>query len=275
VEAEHDEQRKSLGVSDDLKSIDGLTTRCWSNSGKTGQVHRGSRGLRDRRSHRLDGARRGRREEYAGYLGEFDVSREQADAMIMAARVRAGWVEEPARRPSPKRMTPRPAPTPNRPGEASMRKGEAKTTADRSAPAWSPARRGRPRRCCLRPVRRRRRRADVRRKLPGRGVWTRLDFATVRQAAAKQAFSRGFRVKVNAAPDLAEEVDRLLERDALQSSRSSTRRARGGGRAKVEAAIHAARSSGWSTRRRGADGASKLERLLRGRFGEAADAVRR
>ena len=32
--------------------------------------------------------------KYVGYLSEFDVSREQADAMIMAARVRAGWVEE-------------------------------------------------------------------------------------------------------------------------------------------------------------------------------------
>ena len=57
---------------------------------------------------------------------------------------------------------------------------------------------------------------DIRRRLPGRGVWTRLDFATVRQAVAKQAFSRGFRVKAIAAGDLAETVDGLLERDALQ-----------------------------------------------------------
>jgi len=30
---------------------------------------------------------------HAGFLDGFDISREQADAMIMSARVRAGWVE--------------------------------------------------------------------------------------------------------------------------------------------------------------------------------------
>jgi predicted RNA-binding protein YlxR (DUF448 family) len=118
---------------------------------------------------------------------------------------------------------------------------------------------------------------DVRRKLPGRGVWTRLDFATVRQAAAKQAFSRGFRVKVNAAPDLAEEVDRLLERDALQFLSIVNKAGLVvAGAAKVEAAIHAGSVVGLIHAADGApDGASKLERLLRGRFGETADAVRR
>ncbi len=57
---------------------------------------RGSRGLRQRRSRRLDRARGRRREEIIGYLSEFDISREEADAIIMAARVRAGWIEAPA-----------------------------------------------------------------------------------------------------------------------------------------------------------------------------------
>jgi uncharacterized protein len=118
---------------------------------------------------------------------------------------------------------------------------------------------------------------DVRRKLPGRGVWTRLDFATVRQAAAKQAFSRGFRVKAAAAADLAEEVDRLLERDALQFLSIVNKAGLVvAGAAKVEAVIaagglvaliHAADGA--------ADGALKLERLLRGRLGDAANSVRR
>jgi len=34
--------------------------------------------------------------KFVGYLSEFGLSREQADAMIMAARVRAGWVDEAA-----------------------------------------------------------------------------------------------------------------------------------------------------------------------------------
>ena len=57
---------------------------------------------------------------------------------------------------------------------------------------------------------------DIRQKLPGRGVWTRMSRAVVRQAAAKQAFSRGFRASVRAGADLADEVDGLLEQDALR-----------------------------------------------------------
>jgi len=30
---------------------------------------------------------------HAGFLDGFDLSREQADAMIMSARVKAGWIE--------------------------------------------------------------------------------------------------------------------------------------------------------------------------------------
>ena len=51
----------------------------------------------------------------------------------------------------------------------------------------------------------------------GTGVWTRLSFETVSRAAAKQAFSRAFRAKAEAPASLAETVDALLERDALQS----------------------------------------------------------
>jgi predicted RNA-binding protein YlxR (DUF448 family) len=58
---------------------------------------------------------------------------------------------------------------------------------------------------------------DIGRKLPGRGVWTRLSFETVSRAAAKQAFSHAFRAKVEAPASLAETVDGLLERDALQA----------------------------------------------------------
>ena len=43
---------------------------------------------------------------------------------------------------------------------------------------------------------------DLRRKLPGRGVWTRLSAAVVEQAVRKQAFSRGFKAKAAAPPDL-------------------------------------------------------------------------
>jgi transcription termination/antitermination protein NusA len=33
--------------------------------------------------------------KHAGFLDGFDISREQADAMIMSARIHAGWIEAP------------------------------------------------------------------------------------------------------------------------------------------------------------------------------------
>ncbi len=58
---------------------------------------------------------------------------------------------------------------------------------------------------------------DIRRKLPGRGVWTSLSADAVVRAVSKGAFARAFRDKVAATADLARDVDMLLERDALQS----------------------------------------------------------
>jgi predicted RNA-binding protein YlxR (DUF448 family) len=114
---------------------------------------------------------------------------------------------------------------------------------------------------------------DILRKLPGRGVWTRLNRAVVRQAAAKQAFSRGFRTNARATVELADDVDRLLEQDALRflSLVNKAGLVIVGG-AKVEAAI---RSGGLAALIHAADGApdgtGKLDRLLRGCLGDKYD----
>jgi predicted RNA-binding protein YlxR (DUF448 family) len=118
---------------------------------------------------------------------------------------------------------------------------------------------------------------DLRRKLPGRGVWTKLSAAVVDEAARKQAFSRGFRTKAAAPLDLARIVDMLLERDALQFL-SIVNKA--GlivtGAAKVEATIRGGDVLALIHARDGApDGTAKLERIARGRFGAQADAVAR
>ena len=55
---------------------------------------------------------------------------------------------------------------------------------------------------------------DIRRKLPGRGVWTRLDRAVVARAA--KGFARGCRRPVDASLELAAQVDALLLDDALR-----------------------------------------------------------
>jgi uncharacterized protein len=110
---------------------------------------------------------------------------------------------------------------------------------------------------------------DIRRKLPGRGVWTRLDAATVKRAVAKGAFARGFRRPVVANPDLAAEVDALLAADALQFlalvNKSGLLVA---GAAKVEAALRAGRVVALLHASDGApDGIEKLNRLARGGAG--------
>ena len=59
--------------------------------------------------------------------------------------------------------------------------------------------------------------ADVKRKLPGRGLWVTARHTAVREAVRRNAFGRGFRREVTVAPDLAERVDALLTRAALDA----------------------------------------------------------
>lgn len=58
---------------------------------------------------------------------------------------------------------------------------------------------------------------DIRARLPGRGAWVTARAELVAQAVKRQAFARQLKAKVTASPTLAEEVDRLLEADCLQS----------------------------------------------------------
>jgi predicted RNA-binding protein YlxR (DUF448 family) len=119
--------------------------------------------------------------------------------------------------------------------------------------------------------------ADLKRKLPGRGVWTRFSRDVVAQAVRKQAFSRGFREKAVAPPDLADRVDGLIERDALQflsivnkSGRVIT------GAAKVEAAIRSGKIDALVHASDGsADGIAKLERLANAVSAEAGRPIAR
>ena len=58
---------------------------------------------------------------------------------------------------------------------------------------------------------------DLRRRLPGRGVWVTATRAAVAEAVKRRAFARGFKADAAVAPDLADEVERLLERSALDA----------------------------------------------------------
>ena len=118
---------------------------------------------------------------------------------------------------------------------------------------------------------------DLRRRLPGRGVWTKLSFAVVEEAARRQAFSRGFKTKAAASPDLARDLDRMIERDALQFLSIANKAGLvTTGAAKVEAAIRGGDVVALVAASDGSpDGAAKLDRIARGRLAAGAGPVAR
>jgi predicted RNA-binding protein YlxR (DUF448 family) len=115
---------------------------------------------------------------------------------------------------------------------------------------------------------------DLRRRLPGRGVWVTATRAAVAQAVKRRAYARGFKADVGVTPGLADEVERLLERsalDALSMVRKAGRAALGFAQVEralasepVVALLHAADA--------GREGVRKLA-AARSRLGEKAEDV--
>jgi hypothetical protein len=113
---------------------------------------------------------------------------------------------------------------------------------------------------------------DLKRRLPGRGVWVTASRTAVAEAVNRRVFARGFRTEVRVAPDLAGLVERLLERsvlDALGIVRKAGRVAVGFARVEralatevVVALLHAADA--------GREGTRKIAAAARRRLGEKA-----
>ncbi|BAQ48452.1 MULTISPECIES: transcription termination factor NusA [Methylobacterium] len=96
IEAENDARRIELGVADDLRDIDGITTPMMVALGENDVKN--VEDLAGCATDDLVGYTEGRGPEavrHAGFLDGFELSRTEAEAMIMAARVHAGWVEAP------------------------------------------------------------------------------------------------------------------------------------------------------------------------------------
>jgi len=110
--------------------------------------------------------------------------------------------------------------------------------------------------------------ADLRRRLPGRGIWITATRQALRTAIARKAFGRGFKREVRPGPDLIEATERLIEQGALAALAMAHKAGQVAiGFAKVEAAldrgpvaalIHAADAA--------PDGARKLDARLRRRL---------
>lgn len=58
---------------------------------------------------------------------------------------------------------------------------------------------------------------DVKRNLPGRGLWVTATRAAVDEAIRRKLFAKGFKRDVKIKPELADLTDRLLERSALDA----------------------------------------------------------
>ena len=110
---------------------------------------------------------------------------------------------------------------------------------------------------------------DIRRKLPGRGVWVLSCSQVVEKAAQGETLSRGLKRKVSVSPNLAAEIERELKRDCLQAlSLANKAGLVATGFAKAEAAIAAGNVCGFVHAGDGsAEGARKIGQLLRRRFG--------
>jgi predicted RNA-binding protein YlxR (DUF448 family) len=79
---------------------------------------------------------------------------------------------------------------------------------------------------------------DLKRQLPGRGCWVKIDRATIDKAVAKRLFSRALKAEVTTPDDMGARVDRLLSAD-LTGMMNMARKAGQfvTGSAKVDAAV--------------------------------------
>jgi predicted RNA-binding protein YlxR (DUF448 family) len=111
--------------------------------------------------------------------------------------------------------------------------------------------------------------ADLRHKLPGRGVWVSAQADTVADAVKRKTFARAFKEEVRVSASLPMEIEVLL-RDACLQALSLAKKAGQvvAGSAKVEAAIKAGGVIGLVHAGDGsADGSRKLSQALRRKFG--------
>jgi predicted RNA-binding protein YlxR (DUF448 family) len=115
--------------------------------------------------------------------------------------------------------------------------------------------------------------ADLKRKLPGRGLWVSATHQAVAEAVRRSQFGKGFKRNVRAAPTLPGDTENLLVRGAVEALAMAAKAGQVvAGFAKVEGAlaqhqavalIHAADGA--------ADGIRKLDAIVRQNTGKAEE----
>ncbi|MCO5064132.1 MAG: transcription termination factor NusA [Rhizobiaceae bacterium] len=95
VEAEQDEKRRKLGVQDELREIPGITTAMLVTLGEDGV-----KTIEDFAGYAVDDLvgwkerKDGETKQFPGVFASHQVSRAEAEQMVLAARLKAGWITE-------------------------------------------------------------------------------------------------------------------------------------------------------------------------------------
>jgi predicted RNA-binding protein YlxR (DUF448 family) len=117
---------------------------------------------------------------------------------------------------------------------------------------------------------------DLKRKLPGRGLWVQASRRTVAEAVRRHQFSRGFKRDVRAAATLPADTEALLERSCTEALAMAAKAGQViSGFAKVEGLLEQGRAGALIHASDGAaDGIRKLDAIARqraGNIGESPD----
>lgn len=115
---------------------------------------------------------------------------------------------------------------------------------------------------------------DLKRRLPGRGVWVHARRPAVEEAVRRKAFGRSLKAGVVVSPTLPEDIDALLAKSAREAlSMANKAGTVVSGFAKVEAAIgRGGLAAVIAATDAAPDGVRKIAQALRRRVGSATDA---
>jgi predicted RNA-binding protein YlxR (DUF448 family) len=107
--------------------------------------------------------------------------------------------------------------------------------------------------------------ADLKRKLPGRGLWVSASHRTVAEAVRRNQFSRGFKRDLRAAPSLAADTEALLVRGVIEALAMAAKAGQVvSGFSKVEGALQQGQAAALIHASDGAaDGIRKLDAVVR------------
>ena len=114
---------------------------------------------------------------------------------------------------------------------------------------------------------------DLKRKLPGRGLWVSASRRTVAEAVRRNQFSRGFKREVRAASTLPADTEALLVRSATEALAMAAKAGQVvAGFSKVESALQQWEAKALIHASDGAaDGIRKLDAIVRQRDGNSGD----